>query len=86
MDLGLPGLVAFLAILLLAFWSALDSARFYRQAGDGALAAVAWAGMVGLVAMLVHGMVDATTWIIGRGAFIPWAVIGTLVALKVQRT
>ena len=26
-------------------------------------------------------MLDAVTWIIGRGAFVPWAVIGMLIAL-----
>lgn len=81
-DLGIPGLVSFLAILLLALWSAFGSARFYRRVGDGALAAVAWAGLASLVGMLVHGMLDATTWIIGRGAFVPWAVIGMLIALN----
>lgn len=81
-DLGIPGLVSFLALLLLALWSALDSARFYRRVGDGALAAVAWAGLASLVGMLVHGMLDAVIWITGRGAFVPWAVIGMLIALN----
>lgn len=84
-DLGLPGLVAFLSILVLAFWSALDNARSFAGEGDDALAAVAWAGVASLIGMLVHGIVDATTWIVGRGAFVPWAVIGMLVALRVGR-
>ena len=37
-----------------------------------------WASLVGMV---VHGMVDATTWIVGRGAFVPWMVIGAIQAL-----
>jgi len=81
-DLGLPGLVAFLAILGLTFWSGLASARYYARAGEAALATAAWAGLASLVGMLVHGMVDATTWITGRGAFVPFAVIGTLIALN----
>jgi putative inorganic carbon (HCO3(-)) transporter len=80
-DLGIPGLVAFLAILLLSLWCALDSARFYRRGGERALAALAWASLASLVGMLVHGLVDATTWTVGRGAFVPWAVIGTILAL-----
>jgi len=36
----------------------------------------------GLVAMCVHGMVDAATWIVGRGAFVPWAVIGAILAVQ----
>lgn len=81
-DLGIPGLVAFLAMLALALWSAVDSARFYARAGVDALAAAAWAGLTSLVAMLIHGTVDATTWILGRGAFVPFAVLGALVALE----
>jgi len=80
-DLGLPGLVAYLSILLLVCRSALDNVRFYRQVGDDALAAVAWAGMVSIIAMLMHGMLDAATWIIGRAAFVPWLVMGLVVAL-----
>jgi putative inorganic carbon (HCO3(-)) transporter len=80
-DLGIPGLVAFLALLLLAFASALYAARSYRRAGKRALDALAWASLASLAGMLVHGMVDAPTWTVGRGAFVPWAVIGTAVAL-----
>jgi len=80
-DLGIPGLVAFLALLLLAFKSALYSARFYRRTGKRALDALAWASLASLAGMCVHGLVDATTWTVGRGAFVPWTVIGTVVAL-----
>ena len=80
-DLGIPGLIAFLAILLLAFASALYGAHYYRRAGQRALDALAWACVASLAGMCVHGLVDATTWTVGRGAFVPWAVIGTAVAL-----
>ncbi len=80
-DLGIPGLVACAALLLLALWCALYAARSYRRAGQGPLSALAWAGFAGLVGMSVHGLVDATTWIVGRGSFVPWLVIGTLLAL-----
>jgi putative inorganic carbon (HCO3(-)) transporter len=80
-DLGIPGLVAYLAIVILALWAAHRAVRRHLRAGQRALAALAWAGAVSLVAMLVHGLVDATTWIVGRGAFVPWAIIGTIVAL-----
>lgn len=80
-DLGILGLVAFLAITILAFWAAIKGGRRYRRAGDAALAALAWACVASLVGMLVHGQVDATTWIVGRGAFVPWATIGIALAL-----
>jgi putative inorganic carbon (HCO3(-)) transporter len=82
-DLGIPGLVAFLAILLLAAWCGVSSARAYRRVGQGGLSLLAWAGLAGLAGMIVHGMVDATTWVVGRGAFVPWVVIGLLVAMAV---
>lgn len=80
-DLGLPGLIAFLSLLLATFWSALHSIKFYCRANQNAFEVLAWAAMVSLIGMLAHGMLDATTWIIGRGAFVPFAVIGTLMAL-----
>ncbi|MBL7201958.1 MAG: O-antigen ligase family protein [Anaerolineae bacterium] len=79
-DLGLPGLVAYLAILLLSLWGAVSNARFYRRTGQYGQAALAWAGLSSLAGMLVHGTVDATTWIVGRGSFLPWVVVGTIVA------
>jgi putative inorganic carbon (HCO3(-)) transporter len=84
-DLGIPGLIAYLALLIATVWAGLDSARFYRRAGDGELAALAWAGVAGLAGMAVHGLVDATTWIVGRGAFVPWLSIGLILALAQLR-
>jgi putative inorganic carbon (HCO3(-)) transporter len=81
-DLGYPGLIAFVSILLLSIWCAIQSVGFYDRRQDRAMSAVAWAGLASLAGMLVHGSVDATTWAIGRGAFVPWAVIGTLIALN----
>ena len=52
---------------------------YLQVAVDSPLALVAWTSLVG---MLVHGTLDAVTWIIGRGAFVPWAVIGMLIALN----
>jgi putative inorganic carbon (HCO3(-)) transporter len=81
-DLGIPGLIAFTSVLLLTFWSAWDSADSCVDSGHLPLAPVAWAGLASLVGMLVHGMVDAATWILGRGAFVPWLVVGTVISLE----
>jgi putative inorganic carbon (HCO3(-)) transporter len=83
-DLGLPGLTAFLALLGLVLWCAWDAARCYWQAGERALAALSWAGLASGTALLVHGVVDATTWVVSRGAFVPWAVMGVILALHRQ--
>jgi putative inorganic carbon (HCO3(-)) transporter len=81
-DLGIPGLIAFVSLLLLTFWSALDSADACADSPHLPLASVAWAGVASLVGMLIHGMVDAATWILGRGAFVPWLVVGAVISLE----
>ncbi|HOU15414.1 MAG TPA: O-antigen ligase family protein [Anaerolineae bacterium] len=77
-DLGLPGLIAFLSILLLVFFLAV---RGVRVCADDPVRRVAvWAGMASLIAMMIHGMIDATTWIVGWGAPLPWLIFGLLMA------
>ncbi len=83
-DLGIPGLVAYMALLALALTCAFGGARRCRQCGDGGLSALVWASAASLVGLLVHGTVDATSWVVGRSAFIPWAVIGLAVASRLQ--
>jgi putative inorganic carbon (HCO3(-)) transporter len=83
-DLGLPGLIAVLALLGLVLGCAWDAARRYRATGAHALAVLSWAGLASIVAIGVHGAVDATTWIVSRGAFVPWAVVGMILALHRQ--
>ena len=80
-DLGLPGLVAYLAILIGAVWSAVEAARFYGREHNRALSEIARAGVASLVAMMVHGLVDAAAWTGTRGVIVPFAVIGLMVAL-----
>ena len=77
-DLGLPGLIAFLAILIGVCFSALRSLR--EQRGDPVRRTAIWVGMASLAAMLIHGLVDATTWIAGWAAPLPWLVFGMLLA------
>jgi putative inorganic carbon (HCO3(-)) transporter len=82
-DLGLPGLIAFLAILIVAFTCAVR--RIWIASGSEAedmrvLQTLTWACLACLVAMLIHGVIDAATWTVGRIAFLPWAVIGILLA------
>ncbi len=75
-DLGLPGLIAFLSILLTVFFLAV---RGVRVCADDPVRRVAvWAGMASLIAMMIHGMIDATTWIVGWGAPLPWLIFGLL--------
>ena len=81
-DLGVPGLVAFIAILILVTWSAMRSLMYYGRLREEFMTTMAWAGLVSIGGMLIHGMVDATTWAVGRGAFVPFIVYGVLIALE----
>lgn len=83
-DLGVPGLIAFVAIVLIALFCAARGMR--RSATDPAGNVIAWAGCASLAAMLVHGLVDATPWIVGWGAPLPWLVIGLLLATEMHVT
>jgi putative inorganic carbon (HCO3(-)) transporter len=78
-DLGLPGLVAWLALLLLVFVAAWG---IYRrgQALDASWIAGLGAGLLcSQVALTVHGLTDATTWGT-RPAIIVWGLWGLAMA------
>jgi len=77
-DLGLPGLIAYLALLLLMLYMAVVNIRHYRAAGDGSLWALSLGLLGSLVALLGHGMTDAVTWGT-KPAFIQWLVLGLIV-------
>ncbi len=77
LDLGLPGLIAWLALILVLF--ALLIPRVRRR--DGSLEwALAVGALGGLVAMLVHGLLDAVTWGT-KLAFYPWMLYALIVLL-----
>lgn len=79
-DLGVPGMVAFVALLGLLIWMATS---IYRRRGDPA---APWArtlaiGLLGSYgALLAHGLVDAATWGT-RPAALMWALFGLTVGV-----
>lgn len=77
-DLGVPGLIAFLSMIGTVFWMAISSVRALSQEDE--LHAVAVGTLAGIVALVIHGLVDVTVWGT-RVAFAPWLVIGLVVAL-----
>jgi len=92
-DLGLPGLIAYLALLIDLFvmlWGSLRAFRFtspsdLQSSGDDSLyRALAAGAFGGLVAMLTHGLLDAVTWG-NKLAFVPW-VLFALITLIHQKT
>lgn len=79
-DLGLPGLIAYLALLGLVLWMAWQAVRRFKETGQVVLRSVAIGGLSGMIALLVHGLVDNTMWDT-RAAFLPWLVMGMLAAM-----
>ncbi len=80
-DLGVPGLIAWLAILLTVFAQLANVLQ--RRARD--LASTLAAGVTGgLVAMLTHGMLDAPLWGT-KLAFAPWLLFALAVLLGAQQ-
>jgi len=79
-DLGLPGLIAMLSVLMLTFSMGMVAFRKFDQVRDGQLRAVAVGTVAGLAAMAVHGLTDITVWGT-RAAFVPWLMIGLVTAL-----
>ncbi|MGQ9517569.1 MAG: O-antigen ligase family protein [Anaerolineae bacterium] len=80
-DLGIPGLLGYAALLAAAFWSVVSSIRRFSREDRRGMEALAWACLASLAGMTFHGMFDATTWVVGKGCFIPFAVMGLVFAL-----
>lgn len=78
LDLGIPGLVAFLALLINLWVMALSLLRMpYLCSLHRALTMGATGG---LAALLVHGLLDATTWGL-KLAFAPWLLYALITLL-----
>ncbi len=76
-DLGIPGLVAYLAIMVLglvAAWHVFASARGRRALDLGAIALGWW---VALIAILLHGLVDVVVWD-SKSAILVWVLLGMI--------
>jgi len=79
-DLGLPGLVAYLALWLICLVMAWRAYGAYRKARHMGLAALAAGVGTSLVVMGLHGLVDAVTWGT-KPAVVAWAMMGLAIAL-----
>jgi putative inorganic carbon (HCO3(-)) transporter len=76
-DLGIPGLVAYLS-LLTAF--VLMAWRVYRYSNDGALQALAVGLLCGMLAHQVYGLTDAIT-LGAKPGVVLWAMMGLMAAI-----
>jgi putative inorganic carbon (hco3(-)) transporter len=78
-DLGLPGLVAWLALLILVCVCAWWVYRRGRRQGDAVLTALGAGLLASQAALVVHGLTDAATWGT-RPAVVVWAIWGLAMA------
>lgn len=79
-DLGVPGLIAFISMVLI---TAVLAVRSLRTLADNSMFGLAWlqrGALAGLAAVLIHGLLDAVTWNT-RPAFLVWALWGAAVAV-----
>jgi putative inorganic carbon (HCO3(-)) transporter len=79
-DLGFPGLIAWLAILMLAVVGGWWLYRQGRAAGDAWLSGLGAGLLCSQVALVTHGLVDAVTWGGVRPAVFTWALWGLAMA------
>jgi putative inorganic carbon (HCO3(-)) transporter len=85
-DLGLPGLVAFLAVLSIGLWGAGCLWRNGWREGRSWQAGLG-AGLLGSqIALIIHGLTDAVTWGMVRPAPLVWAVWGLTIATWLWQT
>ena len=75
-DLGLPGLIAWLAILGMVAWSAWRLYRRGQQVRDGWAAGLGAGLLCSQLALAVHGLFDAVTWGMVRSAPLVWLIWG----------
>ena len=79
-DLGLPGLVGWLAVILVLGVSSYNIYRYGRTRSVLLLAGYGAGYLGSLVAYLIHGMVDAVTWGVIRPAPLVWVIWGGIAA------
>ncbi len=83
LDLGVPGLALFVAIMGLSVWMAHQSFVHYRRQPDPesrSRAALALALLAGLLISLGHGLVDAVTWGT-KPAVLTWLLLALITLL-----
>jgi putative inorganic carbon (HCO3(-)) transporter len=80
LDLGAPGFLAWLAILVGVTWAAWQVYRTGRRSGQPFYACLGAGILASQAALIVHGMTDAVTWGMVRPAPIVWGLWGIAAA------
>ena len=83
-DLGIPGLLAWLWILAVVILNAGKAYLAGRAAQDPLLSALGAGLLCSQLALILHGLTDAVTWGMVRPAPIVWALWGAAIAAALQ--
>lgn len=75
-DLGLPGLVAFVVLIVSSGQYAVRTLR-----RSNSVPPLLWGGLGALLAMVLHGLVDAP-WLVGRAAFALWWTLAVVLSVS----
>jgi putative inorganic carbon (HCO3(-)) transporter len=78
-DTGMPGLVAFVALIVGAILLAWRNTRIARASRNRALFALNLGALIALSVIAGHGLVDAVVWL-SKPAFFMWAWLGVVAA------
>jgi putative inorganic carbon (HCO3(-)) transporter len=79
-DLGIPGLIAWLAILFLMISGSWQIYHFGRLIGNNWFALLGAGLLCSQIALVVHGLTDAVTWGMVKPAPLVWALWGLTAA------
>ncbi len=81
LDLGIPGLIAWLAIFMLVTSAAWQVYRYSHTGGDVWTTGLGAGAVCSQIALVVHGLTDAVTWGMVRTAIVVWALWGLAIAV-----
>jgi putative inorganic carbon (HCO3(-)) transporter len=79
-DLGIPGLIAWLAVLITVIFVAWKVYRHGQALKDGWISGLGAGLLASQFALIVHGLTDAVTWGMVRPAPLVWAIWGLAIA------
>ncbi len=75
-DLGIPGLIVWLSILVMVIVMCLQLFSYGRRRSDHWTMGLAAGLLASQAGLIVHGLLDSATWGAVRAAPIPWAIWG----------
>ena len=78
LDVGIPGIVAWLSILLVMIFSAWKVYKYGRNSKGNLYLGIGTALLASQVALVSHGMMDSVTWGMVRSASLVWVIWGFL--------